>query len=55
MIYTYNGDSINARPPISAISANKLKVVFRDSQKLVNISFNNVSEKRKFLNWLVTI
>jgi hypothetical protein len=55
MIYHYNGDSINARPPITAISANKLNVVFKDSLQLTNIHFQTLSDKKAFLRWLTAI
>jgi hypothetical protein len=55
MIYTYNGDSINARPPISTISVNKFSVVFKDDQNIQNVSFKCAIETKKFLNWLVKI
>ncbi len=55
MTHIYNGNSINAQPPISAISVNKFNVVFKDNQKIKNIRFQNSLETKKFLNWLVTI
>lgn len=55
MIYTYNGRNIDAQPPILKISANKLKVVFKDKQNLKNISFQNTAEKKQFINWLVAL
>lgn len=55
MTHIYNGDSINAQPPISTISVNKFSVVFKDNQKIKNVSFKNAIETKKFLNWLVTI
>lgn len=55
MIHTYKGESINAQPPISNVSVNKFSVSFRDQQKLKNVVFQNVTETKSFVNWLVNI
>jgi hypothetical protein len=55
MRYKYSGGSICAHPPILTISANKLQVVFKDKHKLKNLKFRNISEKKRFIDWLTTI
>ena len=55
MIHKYNGDGINAQPPISTISVNKFSVVFKDNQKLKSIKFQNALETKQFINWLVLL
>jgi hypothetical protein len=55
MIQTFSAGSIIAQPPISTISVNKFNVVFKDSNKLQNINFQNAIDTKKFLNWLTNI
>lgn len=55
MIYNTSKASVDAKPPISTVSVNKFNVVFKDSETLKRVRFDNSLETRKFLNWLVTI
>lgn len=54
MNHIFNGVTIDVRPPISTISVNKFSIVFKDSENLKSIRFQNAIETKKFINWLVT-
>ena len=55
MTHISNTKKVVAFPPISEISRNKNRVVFKDKKDLKSISFKDSIETKNFINWLLTI
>ncbi|WP_296052529.1 hypothetical protein [uncultured Alteromonas sp.] len=55
MIRTFNGLSINAKPPISNISVNKFNVAFEDCHDKKYVPLKSAMEAKKFVAWLLAI
>ncbi|MFT5880506.1 MAG: hypothetical protein ACI86X_001634 [Moritella sp.] len=54
MTITFNGTKIQIIQPVHTISVNKNRVTFTDSQGDKAAQFSNVSERRNFIDMLVS-
>lgn len=55
MSYTYNGTQISVMCPVHNISVNKYKVAFADKCGQKTNTFENTSEAKQFVSWLLNI